>query len=284
MGTDEIRLMALSEFLKLHRAKLQPKSVGLPEGMRRRTPGLRREEVAQIAGVSTTWYTWLEQGRDIRMSDQVLDRIAFALQLNEEERKYLLQLANSSADAANLKEEEQPGIGGALTSIIAGLAHYPVIVSDRRCRIVGWNQAAAAVFMDFARVPQEERNMIGLLFKRKEFKALAVNWDDFARGFLSLFRYYYGKYVGDAWYKEFVAGLCQENREFEAMWREYDVNSAPRVNLEFRHAKAGRMVFELTSLQVQGAADLRLSVYTPSADSDTGEKMLHLMRRFSAKG
>ena len=89
MNRDQ-RLQALSEFLTTHRARLQPQSAGLPSGGRRRTPGLRREEVAQIAGVSTTWYTWLEQGRDIKMSAQVLDRIAFALQFNEEERKYLL--------------------------------------------------------------------------------------------------------------------------------------------------------------------------------------------------
>src|SRR5437870_1605778 len=90
---NDVRLQALSEFLKTHRAKLQPSAVGLPEGGRRRTPGLRREEVAQIAGISTTWYTWLEQGREITVSAQVLDRIAFALQLNEEERKYLFMLA-----------------------------------------------------------------------------------------------------------------------------------------------------------------------------------------------
>jgi transcriptional regulator with XRE-family HTH domain len=279
LESGDIRLRALSEFLKLHRSKLHPGAVGLPDGMRRRTPGLRREEVAQIAGVSTTWYTWLEQGRDIRMSGQVLERIAFALQLNEEERKYMLQLADAGHEPAALKEE-LPGIGSALETIIEGLGHYPVLVSDHRCRIAGWNRAAAAVFMDFAQVPAEERNMIGLLFKRKEFKVLAVNWEDFARGFLSLFRFYYGKYMGDPWYREFIGKLSAENREFEAMWREYDVNSAPKVSLEFRHAKAGRMLFELTSLQVQGESDLRCSIYTPSQGTETLEKMTHLMRRF----
>ncbi|MDF2925533.1 MAG: DNA-binding protein [Paenibacillaceae bacterium] len=279
MGADDVRLAALSDFLKVHRAKLQPKAVGLPAGTRRRTPGLRREEVAQIAGVSTTWYTWLEQGRDIRMSDQVLERIAYALQLNDEEKRYMLQLANAHGETAQV--EEEPGIGDALTVIISQLTHYPVLVSDRRCQIVGWNRAAAAVFMDFAQVPLEERNMIGLLFMRKEFKALAVNWEDFTRGFLSMFRAYYGKYMGDPWYKNFVDSLCSENREFEAMWREYDVNSAPKVSLEFRHSRAGRMLFELTSLQVQGATDLRCSVYTPAPGSDTHEKMRYLIQRFS---
>lgn len=283
MGADNVRLTALSEFLKKHRAKLQPHSVGLPAGTRRRTPGLRREEVALIAGVSTTWYTWLEQGRDIQMSGQVLERIAYALQLNEEEKKYLLQLANTQQASVHEPREEEPSIGPALESIIHGLGQFPVIVSDRRCQIVGWNKAAAAVFMDFAGVRAEERNMIGLLFKRKEFKALAVNWEDFARGFLSMFRSYYGKYVGDSWYNGFIRDLSAESPEFDRLWREYDVNSAPQVSVEFRHAKGGKMLFELTSLQVQGGADLRCSIYTPAPGSDTGEKMDHLLRRFVAQ-
>lgn len=281
LNPEIARLNALSEFLKIHRAKLQPAAVGLPAGVRRRTPGLRREEVAQIAGVSTTWYTWLEQGRDIQMSLQVLERIAYALQLNEEEKKYMLQLANTQAAVVSAPEEAPPAIGEALESIIRGLQHYPVLVSDRKCQIVGWNHAASAVFMDFGMVPPEERNMIGLLFKRKEFKALAVNWEDFARGFISMFRSYYGKYVGDSWYGSFIEGLSGDNPEFARLWQEYDVNSAPQVSLEFRHSKAGRMLFELTSLQVQGSADLRCSIYTPAPGSDTGDKMAYLMRRFS---
>lgn len=278
MAKEDSRLEALSEFLKLHRAKLRPGELGLPDGMRRRTPGLRREEVAQIAGVSTTWYTWLEQGREIRVSEQVLERIAYALKLNEEERKYLFQLAGPAPEA-QAAQEEAPGIGDALAGIIESLPLYPVLVSDHRLRIAGWNRAAAAVFMDFAQVPPEERNMIGLLFRRKEFKALAVNWEDFTRGFLSLFRFYYGKYMGDMWYRDFIDELCAENEEFAALWREYDVHSAPRVNVEFRHAKAGRMLFELTSLQVQGESDLRMSIYTPCAGTDTLDKMGVLMRR-----
>ncbi|WP_438446214.1 helix-turn-helix transcriptional regulator [Gorillibacterium sp. sgz5001074] len=281
MSTDAARLSALSEFLKIHRAKLQPNAVGLPPGLRRRTPGLRREEVALIAGVSTTWYTWLEQGRDIQMSLQVLERIAYALQLNEEEKKYMLQLAASPrAETQPDAAEEPTGMTEALESIVAGM-NFPVIVSDRRCHIVGWNRAASAVFLDFGQVPPESRNMIRLLFSRKELKALAVNWEDFARGYISMFRSYYGKYVGDDWYGGFIGALCGESQEFERLWREYDVNSAPEVSLEFRHAKAGRMLFELTSLQVQGGSDLRFSIYTPAPGTDTGRKMDYLLRRFS---
>lgn len=280
MGTDALRLSALSEFLKIHRAKLQPNAVGLPPGIRRRTPGLRREEVALIAGVSTTWYTWLEQGRDIQMSLQVLERIAYALQLNEEEKKYLLQLAHTRPEEPQQPAEVWSGLTPALETIISGM-DFPAIVSDRRCHIVGWNRAASEVFLDFGLIPKESRNMIGLLFTRKEFKALAVNWEDFARGYISMFRSYYGKYVGDDWYGGFIGALSAESQEFERLWREYDVHSAPQVSLEFRHAKAGKMLFELTSLQVQGGSDLRCSIYTPVSGTDTGRKMDYLLRRFS---
>ncbi|GAA3407564.1 helix-turn-helix transcriptional regulator [Paenibacillus hodogayensis] len=279
---NDPRMQALSEFLTAHRARLTPQAVGLPAGGRRRTPGLRREEVAQIAGVSTTWYTWLEQGRDIRMSAQVLERIAFALQLNEEERRYLFTLALEQPASARAEAPEAE-LSPALRLIVDELRFCPAIISDRQCGIVGWNRAAAAVFMDFAHVPAEERNLIWLLFTRKELRALAANWEHFVRGFLALFRYYYGKYVGDAWYGEFIDRLSRHNGEFRSLWDINDVSSAPEVRIEFRHSKAGKMLFDLTSLQVQGASDLRCSIYTPSPGSDTEAKMKRLMSRLSEK-
>ncbi|MFC5451660.1 helix-turn-helix transcriptional regulator [Paenibacillus aestuarii] len=277
MDTKE-RLHALSEFLKTHRAKIQPGEAGLISGGRRRTPGLRREEVAAIAGVSTTWYTWLEQGRDIKMSVSVLDAIAHALQLNQDERQYLFMLALEQP-APTAVVDSQPVISPALHRMVSELHSCPTIIFDRRCNIVGWNPAAARVFLDFEQVPQEERNMIELLFTRKELKALAVNWSDFIRGFLAMFRSYYGQYVGDNWYSEFTRKLSAENADFRRYWEQSDVSSAPEVVIEFRHAKVGKMLFDLTTLQVQGRADLRCSVYTPLAESDTETKMELLMRR-----
>jgi len=275
------RLRALSEFLKTHRAKIQPGEAGLISGGRRRTPGLRREEVAAVAGVSTTWYTWLEQGRDIKMSVSVLDAIAHALQLNQDERQYLFMLALEQP-APTAVIDSPPVISPALHRMVSELHSCPTIIFDRRCNIVGWNPAAARVFLDFELVPQEERNMIELLFTRKELKALAVNWSDFVRGFLAMFRSYYGQYVGDNWYSEFTRKLSTDNADFRQYWEQSDVSSAPEVVIEFRHAKVGKMLFDLTTLQVQGRADLRCSVYTPSAGSDTEAKMELLMRR-SAK-
>lgn len=276
----QTRLMALSAFIKAQRAKITPESVGLPPGARRRTPGLRREEVAQLAGVSPTWYTWLEQGRDIQVSSSVLDSIANVLQMNADERKYLFSLALESGPMASLKQEENPPeISPSLQKILQELVFCPTIISDRRCQIVGWNQAASHVFLNFEQIPVEERNMIRLLFTRKEFQRLAVNWEHFASGFLAIFRAYYGQYVEDEWYEQFLSEMRSVHPAFQPLWEESKVSSSPEVLIEFRHAKAGKMLFHLTSLQVHGSSDLRCSIYTPAAGTTTEAKLRQLMER-----
>ena len=275
--TSQVRLQALSVFLKNQRAKLNPEALGFPPGTRRRTPGLRREEVAQLAGVSTTWYTWLEQGRDVKASASVLDCIATALQMNADERKYLHSLAFESGSEPVPPRQEPVQMSPSLRKIITELAYCPVIVSDRMCNIVGWNPAAAYVFLDFAQIPPEERNMIRLLFTRKEFRRLAVNWEQFSSSFLSMIRSYNGEYLGDGWYEHFLEEMMGENPDFKAMWENSQVSYAPEVHLEFRHARAGRMVYELTSLKVYGPDDLRCNVYTPAPDTNTEAKLRQLM-------
>ncbi|MFU1792275.1 helix-turn-helix transcriptional regulator [Paenibacillus azoreducens] len=274
----DTRLQALSAFLTAQRAKIQPESVGLPSAGRRRTPGLRREEVAQLAGVSSTWYTWLEQGRDINVSSSVLDCIASALRLTADERKYLFSLAMGTP-STSIPQQEEPSISLSLQKMVDELHYCPTIISDRHCQIVGWNRAASHVFLEFDRIPLEQRNMIRLLFTRKEFRRLAVNWEHFVMGFLSIFRSYYGQYVGDAWYEQFLQEMKQVDPEFLPLWQHSQVSSAPEVVIEFRHAKMGKMLFDLTSLQVQGGADLRCSVYTPAAGSSTEAKLKRLMNK-----
>lgn len=273
----EARLQALSEFLKTQRSKISPQMAGLPMGTRRRTPGLRREEVAQLAGVSTTWYTWLEQGRDIKVSAAVLDAVSDALQLNKDERNYLYALALDEGVKQTFSAEEETIISPSLTKMVQELRYCPTIISDRRCHIVGWNQAAAHVFLDFEQIPPEKRNLIELLFSRKELRSLAVNWEHFVKGFIAIFRTYYGQYVADKWYSQFIEKMEQNYSEFHTLWNESEVSSAPEVLIEFRHAKAGKMIFNLTSLQVQGNSDLRCSVYTPVENTETESKLKRLI-------
>ncbi|MDC7767115.1 helix-turn-helix transcriptional regulator [Priestia aryabhattai] len=278
---DKTRLEALSTFLKAKRAQIKPESIGLPAGTRRRTPGLRREEVAQLAGVSTTWYTWLEQGRDIKVSSIVLDCISTALQLNSDERDYLYDLALETKLEIVHPKKDQLELNPSLNRILAELTYCPTIVTDRHCHIVGWNPAAAHVFLDFEQIPNDQRNLIQLVFARKELKALAVNWEHFAKGFLAIFRTYYGHYLGDEWYNQFISQMSHLHPEFEALWNESQVSKAPEMVIEFRHAKAGKMLFNLTSLQVQGDMDLRCSIYTPVEETDTENKLKRLMKRIS---
>ncbi|NRD79755.1 helix-turn-helix domain-containing protein [Bacillus sp. BRMEA1] len=273
----ENRLQALSEFLKAKRSKLTPQMAGFPVGTRRRTPGLRREEVAQMAGVSTTWYTWLEQGRDIKVSTSVLDAISNALQLSIDEKKYLYALALEEGPHQEFSQKEEIQISPSLTKILHELRHCPTIITDRRCFIVGWNQAAANIFLDFEQIPAVHRNLIQLLFSRKEFRSLAVNWVHFVRGFIAIFRTYYGQYVADQWYKKFIEEMEESYPEFHQLWNEGEVSSAPEIQIEFRHAKAGKMIFNLTSLQIQGPNDLRLSVYTPVDNTGTELKVKRLI-------
>ena len=280
---EKTRLESLSTFLKTKRSQIKPESIGLSAGTRRRTPGLRREEVAQLAGVSTTWYTWLEQGRDIKVSSSVLDCIATALELNNDERDYLYNLALGTKSELTNPEKTQSALSPSLKRILAELTHCPTIITDRHCHIVGWNLAAALVFLDFKQIPDDEKNLIRLVFARKEFKALAVNWEHFAKGFLAIFRTYYGHYLGDEWYNQFIEEMSDAHPEFRDLWQESHVSKAPELIIEFRHAKAGKMLFNLTSLQVQGEMDLRCSIYTPVEETDTENKLKRLMKRDSVE-
>ena len=275
---NQTRLQALSVFLKAQRAKISPDSVGFMTGNRRRTPGLRREEVAQLAGVSPTWYTWLEQGRDIRVSTSVLDCIATALRLNADERKYLYALALETGPGVALPKEELPEISPSLKRILQELRFCPTIITDRRYFILGWNEAASHIFLDFEQIPFEQRNMIRLLFSRKELQRLAVNWEDFTKGFLAIFRAYYGQYVEDEWYDRFIEEMDRLHPDFRRLWQQSEVKSAPEILIQFRHSKAGKMLFHLTSLQVQGSTDLRCSIYTPAPDSSTEYKLKQLIQ------
>ncbi|MBO0961693.1 helix-turn-helix domain-containing protein [Neobacillus sp. MM2021_6] len=274
---SKTRLEALSAFLKSKRANIQPQSLGFPTGARRRTPGLRREEVAQLAGVSTTWYTWLEQGRDIKVSSSVLDSIATALQLNNDERKYLYDLALEVNTNVYKQEVLQTKISPSLEKILTELKYCPSLITDRHFQIVGWNPAAAYVFLDFEQIPIEQRNLIRIVFTRKELRSLAVNWEHFVKGFLSIFRVYYGQYLGDEWYTQFLDEMTNLNPEFKTLWQENQVSMAPEVLIEFRHSKAGKMLFNLSSLQVHGNTDLWCSIFTPVEGSSTEEKLKRRM-------
>lgn len=266
---------ALAHFLKTRRAHISPGDVGLPPGVRRRTPGLRREEVAQLAEVGVTWYTWLEQGRDINVSEAVLTRIADALKLNRDERLHLLMLARSSFPMPPSPSSEP--VSSVLQQLLDNQGINPTYLTGRRCDILAWNEAAAKVFGDFGSVPTEERNLIWLLFTNSEFRRRFVDWERYAQDLLAIFRAYSGRYMGDPWYVQFVTDLAEVNPEFEEWWQQHDVCSQFDQHRQITHPDVGGLSFEVITLYVNGDPDLRLCTYIGQSESDTIKKLHKLV-------
>ncbi|PEU50764.1 transcriptional regulator, partial [Bacillus cereus] len=192
-------------------------------------------------------------------------------------------LAFESNSEITIPKKDQSKLSPSLIRILDELTYCPTIITDRHFHIVGWNPAAAYVFLDFEQIPNDQRNLIHLVFTRKELKALAVNWEHFVKGFLAIFRTYYGRYLDDEWYSQFIKEMSHSHSEFQGLWQESQVSKAPDMIIEFRHAKAGKMLFNLTSLQVQGDMDLRCSIYTPVEETDTENKLKGLMKRASSE-
>jgi len=183
----------LADFLKTRRAAVQPAEVGLPESPRKRTPGLRREDVAELADLSVSWYTWLEQGREINVSDETLNSIAVALRLNEAEHTHLFNLARTNGNESKAQNEiNLTEIKRILSSFAPGI---PATATGRYMNILAWNKAAGALHDDFKVLPKERLNWAWYVFKYKP-REFFTDWDIFARCTLALVRGDYGKFVG----------------------------------------------------------------------------------------
>ncbi|WNN92117.1 helix-turn-helix transcriptional regulator [Gloeocapsopsis dulcis] len=271
---DYQRQQALADFLRSRRARLSPEEVGLPSGGRRRTPGLRREEVAQLADVGTAWYTWLEQGRDINVSEAVLDRIADALRLTMDERLHLLMLAQRQFPTPPPLAAE--AISPILQHLLDNQEASPAYITGRYCNILAWNQIAAAVFSDFSALSVEERNMLWLVFTKAEYRQLFVDWERFAQDLLAMFRYFSVRYVDDSWYKQYITALIRVSPEFEQWWQRHDVRTTFEQKRELAHPVVGRLVLNVTTLHVNGDPDLKLCVYTALPGSNTSNKLHQL--------
>jgi len=271
---DRIRRAELAQFLRTRRARISPQQVGLPAGTRRRTPGLRREEVAQLAGIGSAWYTWLEQGRAITVSDQVLESLSRVLQLNADERDYLFVLARERppVDPLPLTEKIDP----ALQLILDAMAIYPALVTNFRWEILGWNQAAYRVLGDFDAMTSRERHILWFLFTDTRYRAMFVDWEKGAQNALALFRASTQRYIGEAWLTELVADLTQVSPIFCEWWSRYDVQEIQTDHKLLNHPLAGLLVLQAKTFDIAGHSDLRMVVYTPVSDTDTAAKLAML--------
>lgn len=280
LESDEQRRRELADFLRTRRARLSPTEMGFPSG-RRRTPGLRREEVAQLAHVSSTWYAWLEQGRDIRVSVQVLEGIARALKLTSEERAHLFILTLQQLPPSLPTQQE------VITPIHQRvLDHFevgPAYITGLRWDILAWNQPTCLLFGDFSAMPLRERNLVWFFFTNAAHRHLLVDWSDHAQFVLAKFRSTCSRYLGDERLTELIEDLLRVSPEFRQWWPRHDIYGRPYGRKEYEHPRVGRLVFEYTAFQVAETPDLRLVLYTPLPESDTLQKFRKLQELLEAK-
>jgi len=273
------RLQELGDFLRTRRARLTPEDVGLPKGSRRKTPGLRRAEVAQLVGVSVDWYTWLEQGRPITPSTQVLERLVQTLRLDANERNHLFLLAQQQAPPALLLETEI--VSPALQHFLDQFGPRPAFVSGRRWDILAWNDAGCAVFDDYrSRIAPRERNTIWGIFTNPLSRQYIVNWEEDARQLLAQFRSSCARYPGDAQLTELIHDLMLASPEFRAWWPDHEVRSGQEGQKMLNHPQVGYLLFERLTFQVFDTPDLKVTVYTPLKETDTSRKVEQLLAQW----
>ncbi|GHO41938.1 helix-turn-helix transcriptional regulator [Ktedonospora formicarum] len=275
---QEYRLHELGDFLRTRRARLTPEEVGLPRGNRRKTPGLRRAEVAQLVGVSVDWYTWLEQGRSISPSTQVLERLVQALHLDVNERSHLFLLAHQQPPPALSQEPEV--VSPTLQHFLDHFGYRPAFVSGRQWDILAWNDAGCAVFGDFRLKTTRERNTVWSLFVDSASRQFVVDWEEDARRILAQFRSSCGRHLGDPQLTELIHELMHYSPEFRAWWPDHEVLGAQEVKKTLNHPQVGYLVFERLTFQVLDTPDFKTTVYTPLDEADTPRKLEHLLEQW----
>lgn len=257
---------ALGTFLKDRRAKLDPAAFGLPLAGRR-TPGLRREEVAQRANVSVTWYTWLEQGRGGAPSADALDRIADALLLTDVEREYLFLLALDRPPKVRYREVED--VTPRLQRVLDSLELSPAYVKTSTWDLVAWNRASSAVLTDYGALAPDQRNILRVYFCDPHVRAKQPDWEGVARFVVAAFRADAARAGTTSNVQALVDELCELSPEFDALWRDNDVRSAySEMAKQIRHPRAGLISLEYSSFAVDGRPDLGLVIYTPATPAD----------------
>ena len=265
----------LADFLRKRRESIRPEELGLPGGGRRRTPGLRREEVAQLAGVGTTWYTWLEQGRDVRASLDVLEAVSRALRLTPAERAHLILLGRGE-EAPSCKPPAER-VSPSVRRLIENLGPSPAYLLGRRWDYLAWNRAACAVFGDLGQVPRSQRNHLWMLFMDPVRRELLTDWDRGTRLAVAKFRADSARYLGDPAFEELISSLRHSSPEFCKAWKRHEVARSGEGRKVLRHPTAGTLVFEHAVFNPAEAPDQRLILYTPVPEEDTPAKLEQLL-------
>ena len=265
----------LGEFLKARRARVSPEDVGLPAGGRRRTPGLRREELAQLAGVGVTWYTWLEQGRPINASGQVLDAVAATLRLNSIEREHLYRLAEATPvrpPRATVCANEN-----VFAEILDALDPLPAVITNTRFDIVRTNAAFSDLFHDWHQLPCIHKNLLWCIVTEPNARQQLLNYDTELPYLVGRLRSAYGEHLGDPDWETDLERLQALSPEFAQLWSRHEVAACTPRPRHVIHPAAGELLFTVTEFALPAHPDLILFVETP-ADEETRTR-LPLTRR-----
>ena len=262
----------LAAFLRSRRERLTPGDVGLAPGLRRRTPGLRREEVAQLAGIGVTWYTWLEQGRPINASVQVLEAIARTLRLDAAERIHLHRLAagpDAAGRAGGLDDDghDDHRLAPEVQTILDGLGRLPACVYSSRFDLLAWNGTYGALFPSLVGAPVERRNALWHILATPGCCCRFVNRGTEIPRMVATFRGAFARHVGDPAWTGFVERLAAASPEFAELWAGHDVALPDTSRKVFEHHIVGEIRLTVTSLQVTGSPEARVLVYTPADDA-----------------
>ena len=265
----------LADFLRSRRARLTPADVGLPadsEPGRRRTPGLRREEVAELSGVGVTWYTWLEQGRKITASPQVVDALARALRLSADEHRHLRELAGLAAAPAANGDDSQARLQRLVDSVVPNAAS----VYDVHFDYLAWNEPYRRIRHDPAGLPAGRRNLLWMMFTDADNRARMTTWDRAARALLSQFRAAAGRHPGDPRFAELTAALTEASQQFRDWWAQYPVRYFRPARIRVRHPQAGRITLELFQLRLEDDPSQLMVVQVP-ADPASRDRVAALL-------
>jgi transcriptional regulator with XRE-family HTH domain len=271
--TDAAGREELAAFLRARRTQLDRSAVGLPDGGRRRTAGLRREEVAALSGVSVTWYTWLEQARDVHPSRQVLDALAATLHLSPTEHRYLLSVAGFAPGRAPESSSEDSAPAH-IQHLLDALAGSPAFAIGSDWTISGWNDAYAALYPAVASLPATERNLLWVVFTDPFVRDLLPDWQTTSRRFLAEFRAEAGARLSQPDCRRLIARLHERSPEFREAWSRHDIEGFASRLRTFRTA-VGELEFEHHRLAAADQRDLYVVVYTPTAPT-TVERLARL--------
>jgi transcriptional regulator with XRE-family HTH domain len=261
----DTRRKELGEFLQVLRQRGTPEEFGFPPGSRRRTKGLRREEVAQLAGISPTWYTWIEQGREVNVSADALDRLALVLKLSRPERDYLFDMAGRRDPKATHTEEDS--VPEALVAMLADI-HIPAYIMGRYWDLLAWNTAAAELFVGWLdRKPvkgEPPPNLLRFVFQQPEAQRFVDNWESRARRIVAEFRADCRSRLDEPGVQQLVAELEQSSLEFARFWKQHDVLERQGGQRTFNHPKHGLIQFQQVTLKPVEQDQLKLVLLKPN--------------------